>query len=211
MDDLLDRLSDDLAPVPRRALGLEGLAIVGVCALELGLFLGAGMARPDLGKALGLPVFWWKLVSLGALAALGVSTALRSFDPQSSPHLGLRIAAGVALAALVAAWPFDVALAPAGDLLSRLHWRDGLRCLAFLVGLATPPALLLTYLMRKGAPTQRAASSWAIGIGVAAWAAFVFVFACPHDDPLYVAVWYGTGCGLIALIARLILPPLARW
>jgi hypothetical protein len=39
----------------------------------------------------------------------------------------------------------------------------------------------------------------------------VFVFACPHDDPLYVAVWYTVGCGLVTLVARLLLPLLTRW
>jgi hypothetical protein len=31
------------------------------------------------------------------------------------------------------------------------------------------------------------------------------------DDPLYIAVWYSVGCGLTAMVARMILPPLTRW
>jgi hypothetical protein len=65
--------------------------------------------------------------------------------------------------------------------------------------------------MRRGAPTDTAGTSLAVGIAAAAWGAFVFVFACPFDDPLYIAVWYTVGCGLVTILARLLLPRLVRW
>jgi hypothetical protein len=37
------------------------------------------------------------------------------------------------------------------------------------------------------------------------------VFACPFDDPFYVAVWYSLGCGTVTLFARFTLPRLTRW
>jgi len=49
------------------------------------------------------------------------------------------------------------------------------------------------------------------GLAAAGWGAFVFAFACPVDDPLYVAVWYSLGCGAVTLLARLVLPHLTRW
>ena len=45
----------------------------------------------------------------------------------------------------------------------------------------------------------------------AGWAAFVFMLGCPHDDPLYIAVWYPAGCSVSALAAWAILARLARW
>jgi hypothetical protein len=39
----------------------------------------------------------------------------------------------------------------------------------------------------------------------------VFVFACPFNDPLYIAVWYTVGCGIVTLFSRAILPRIARW
>ena len=48
-------------------------------------------------------------------------------------------------------------------------------------------------------------------LAAAAWGAFVFVVACPHDDPLYIAVWYVLGCSLVTVAARIVLPALARW
>jgi hypothetical protein len=45
----------------------------------------------------------------------------------------------------------------------------------------------------------------------AAWGTFVFIFACPSDDPLYIAVWYTIGCGIVTVFARLTLLRLSRW
>lgn len=49
------------------------------------------------------------------------------------------------------------------------------------------------------------------GLAAAARGAFVFVFACPFDDPLYIVVWYGVGYGLVTVASRLLLPRLVRW
>jgi hypothetical protein len=54
-------------------------------------------------------------------------------------------------------------------------------------------------------------SALLVGLAAAAWGAFVFVFACPFNNPLYIAVWYTVGCGIVTLLARTILPRIARW
>ena len=79
------------------------------------------------------------------------------------------------------------------------------------MALSVPAMLGLGLLMRHGAPTDGGGAALASGIAAAAWGAFVFVFACPYDDPLYIAVWYAVGCEFVALIARLVLPQLTRW
>ena len=65
--------------------------------------------------------------------------------------------------------------------------------------------------MRRGAPIDTNGTSLAVGIAAAAWGAFVFVFACPHDDPLYIALWYAVGCSLVTVFTRMVLPRLNRW
>jgi hypothetical protein len=65
--------------------------------------------------------------------------------------------------------------------------------------------------MRRGAPTDTSGTALAVGVAAAAWGAFVFVFACPHDDPFYIALWYALGCGLVTILARFLLPRLTRW
>jgi hypothetical protein len=141
---------------------------------------------------------------------IGAATAIASLDPAASPRRGLAwIATGVAL--FLASACLGVAIVGLADPIARLDWRDGVDCIAKLVLLSTPPMAALGLLMRRAAPTDLAGTAMACGVAAAAWGALVFMFACPHDDPLYIAVWYTIGCAISALVARMILPRLARW
>lgn len=210
-DNLIDRLAGDLKPVRRRAPVAEAGLLAAVCILELAIFLGLGLARPDLMATLSEPVLWWKFGTLGLLAVIGFGTALRSFSPVASARKGLFLIGLLAAASVATAWGLDTTHPRGAELLARLDPPDGLRCLGYVVGLSLPPLLLLAVLMRRGAATDRAGSATAVGIGSAAWAAWVFVFACPHDDPFYVVVWYALACSVIAIATRVILPHLTRW
>ncbi|WP_428392499.1 NrsF family protein [Lichenicoccus sp.] len=210
-DQLLERLVDDLRPRRRRRPGIEALAILSICALELALLLGTGFVRPDMIQAMALASFWWKLGSLGLLAIGGGVTSILSFDPSRSPRLGLSRLLALLILCLVGGWFVGAPRAALTTLLARLDWSEGIVCLAKMVVLSLPPLFGLGLLMRRGAPTQPVGTALAVGITAAACGALIFVFACPHDDPLYIAVWYVAGCGLVTLAARLLLPILTRW
>lgn len=210
-DQFLDDLTADLSPVRPRSGRRDAMWLVGVGALELGLFLGCGAARPDIGAAAAQPCFWWKLTGLAALTAMGALTAIRSFDPAVAPRRGLRAIGLLVGLVLITGWGID-ALGPHGaSLPARLMWPHGLRCIASMAVLAIPALVTLGILMRRGAPTDRQGSAMAVGATSAAWGAFVFAFNCPHDDPLNVAVWYLVGCTAIAGLGRVILPRLTEW
>ncbi len=210
-DRLIDRLVSDLKPVRPRRGGRDALIFAALCAVELGLFLTLGPMRPDMPAAMDMPSFWWKLGSLGLIAALGATVAILSFDPARSPRRGLRWVVGLFACCLAAGWLVDAARAGLPDLAARVNWHDGLQCVTKMVLLSIPAVVGLGLLMRRGAPTDRAGTAVAVGITAASWGAFVFVFACPYDDPLYIALWYTVGCGLVTLIARMLLPRLTRW
>jgi hypothetical protein len=210
-DTLIDRLANELKPVRRRTAWKDALALVVLCAVELGLFLVMGMARSDMPMAMHLPSFWWKLASLGLIGIVSGSVAIMSFDPMRSPRPGLRWIVPLIAVCLASGWLLDASRAGFSTLISRLDWLDGLQCLYTMVVLSIPPVIGLGLLMRRGAPTDRAGTALAAGLAGAAWGAFVFVFACPFEDPLYVAVWYSLGCGTVTLFARLTLPRLTRW
>jgi hypothetical protein len=80
-----------------------------------------------------------------------------------------------------------------------------------MIVLSIPPAIALGALIRRGAPTDRPGTALAAGLASAGWGAFVFVFACPSDDPLYIAVWYTVGCSIVTILGRAILMRLSRW
>ena len=94
---------------------------------------------------------------------------------------------------------------------ARLDWQHGVQCVTKMVLLSLPALLGLGLLMRRGAATEPGSTALTVGLASSAWGAFVFVFACPSDDPFYIAVWYGVGCGSVSLAARLLLPRLTRW
>ncbi len=208
---LIDRLVGDLKPVRRRSLVMDVLILAATCAAELALFLGLGFMRPDMPTAMELPSFWWKLGSMGVIAAVGAAVAVVSLDPVRSPRRGLRWLAVAVVACLAAGWLIDASRDGWPTLAARVDWPDGLQCVYKMVVLSIPAAVALTLLARRGAPTDTGGSALTVGIAAAAWGAFIFVFACPNDDPLYIAVWYGVGCGIVTILSRAILPSLLRW
>ena len=210
-DRLIDRLVSDLKPVRRRSLATDAAILAVVCLAELALFLALGFMRPDMSMAMQQPSFWWKLCSLGLIALIGIAASLWSFDPVRSPSRGLQwLVAAVALS-LAAGWAIDASRAGLPSLAARLDWHDGMSCVFKMVVLSIPAVIGLGLLMRRGAPSDTTATALTVGVASAGWGAFVFVFACPYDDPLYIAVWYAVGCAIVTVAARLVLPWLTRW
>ncbi|WP_158744422.1 NrsF family protein [Acidisphaera sp. L21] len=210
-DRLIDRLVGDLKPVRRRRYGVDIAVIALLCAIELAVYLAIGPVRRDMPGAMQIVAVWWRLASLGLIALVGVAVAIASFNPAVSPRRGLRLLISLIALCLAAGWLIDASRDGWPALATRIDWRNGLQCVYEMTVLAIPALLGLGLLMRRGASTDSAGTALAVGISAAAWGAFVFVFACPFDDPLYIAIWYCVGCGLVTLLARLALPIITRW
>ncbi len=210
-ESLLDRLSSDLRPVRRRNPAREALLLLFLAAVEITALIGMGFMRPDMPMAMGVPSFWWKLTSMGLIACLGAAVAILSADPVQSPRRGLRWLFICIVATLASGWLIDAAGNGPTDLINRLDWTHGMQCVWKMAVLSIPPVITLGALIRRGAPTDRAGTALAAGLSSAAWGAFVFVFACPSDDPLYIAVWYTVGCSIVTLSGRAVLLRLSRW
>jgi hypothetical protein len=208
---LVEKLSRDLKPVRRRSVVRDAVILCVVAVLELAAFLGAGLMRPDMHHAMQMPSFWWRMTSLGVIAISGVTVALMSVDPTRSPRAGLRWLAGWGAIVFATGWLIDSMQGGFAELFGRLDWTMGVQCTWKMVALSVPAVITLGVLIRRGAPTDRSGTSLAAGLGSAAWGAFVFVFACPSDDPLYIAVWYTVGCGIVTVVGRSILFWLSRW
>ncbi len=210
-ESLVDRLSKDLRPVRRRNMAREALLLLLLAAVEVAAFLGMGFMRPDMPVAMEAPSFWWKLTSMGLIAVLGAGVAILSGDPVRSPRRGLCWILLCIVAIFASGWLIDAAGNGWADLLRRLDWTQGVQCVWKMVVLSIPPAVALGILIRRAAPTDRAGTALAAALSSAAWGAFVFVFACPSDDPLYIAVWYTVGCSIVTILGRAILIRVSRW
>ena len=210
-DALIERLAGEITPVRRRRLGTDILIVVATCAAELALFFVLGAARPDMPALMRQPTVWWRLASLGLLCLASGAVAILSFNPVHKPRRNLGwVVAAAAACLLLGLWIWGLPGSLNGAV-RRLDWTDGVQCAGKILALSLPPLLCLGALMRRGAATDAAATALLAGLAAASWGAFVFVFACPFDDALYIACWYSVGCGIVTLIARLALPRLTRW
>ena len=214
-DSLIDGLVADLRPAPPRRVWREAAFLAGLVVAELIVFLVLRDLRPDIGDAMTSMAFWWKLLSLMALALLAAAATLVSLDPATTT---LRETTGVwralALAAtviLAIGWAIDAGAPGDATLAARLGWREGGKCLAAILLLSLPLIMVFGVLMRKGASTHPRRTASAAGLAAAGLAAGVFALHCPHDDPLYIVVWYGSAAGLVGGLARTVLPRLLRW
>jgi hypothetical protein len=210
-DSLINSLTEDLKPVRRRRLGMDVIVVLVICAVELVLFFALGFARPDMPMMMKQPTFWWRLASLGLISLISGTLAILSFNPTYSPRRGIRWLALIIAICLV----FGLCISAGPDgldaIIRRLNWTDGVQCAGKMIALSIPLLIGLGVLMRRGAPTDTRGTALLVGLAAAAWGAFVFVFACPFNDPLYIAVWYSVGCGIVTLLSRFVLPRLVRW
>ena len=214
-DPVIDALVADLGTVQPRRAWREAVVIGGLIMVQLVLFAWLRDIRPDLSAAMVTPVFWWKSLSFGVIGLLAVAAMLISLDPATTNRnrlsvlwRGLAVLAPVALAL---GWLIDAGASGGAALLERLDWREGLDCLSSVWLLSLPLVLVFGVLMRRGASTQPNRSAAAAGLAASGFGAFIFAFHCPHDDPLYVTVWYGGAVLAVAGVARLLLPRLTRW
>ncbi|MBC7497542.1 MAG: DUF1109 family protein [Sphingomonadaceae bacterium] len=208
---LIDSLAAGLTPVRRRTAWRDGMAFAALAVVEVAVYLALRGMRPDMPVAMGHMAFWWKAVSLLVLAVIGVATTIAALDPARSPRRGLRSLAVAAAVAVAVGWGVDAARGGSASLIARLDWRDGLDCIAFVIGCALPALGALALLMRRGASTDPRGAATAAGAAAAAWGGVVFTLDCPHDDPFYIAVWFAAAIAIVMVIARLILPRLTRW
>jgi hypothetical protein len=100
------------------------------------------------------------------------------------------VSALILLACVALGWLLGSARYGVGPPLDRLDWRQGIGCVWKMPVRAIPTVIGLGVLLKRGA---------------AACGAFVFVFACPFDDPLYIAVWYAVGLGLVSSSSQIVL------
>jgi hypothetical protein len=214
-DPLIDQLVADLSAVTPRRWTREAALLAGLVIIESLLFIMLKDVRPDMPQALAAPAFWWKSGSLAVIAALAAAAMLISLDPANTTNrrlTGLYRSLGIALPlALALGWLIDAGASDTATLSARLQWREGMDCLKNVVLLSLPLVLALGFLMRRGATTQPERTSASAGLAAASLGAFVFAFHCPHDDPLYVAIWYGGAVAAVSGLTRLLLPRLLRW
>lgn len=210
-DDLIARLSADLKPVPSGALerrlwaalaiGLFGSVVLGP------LFLDQVMGRP-FGGAWGSPMFWGKLAFTIGLGALGLVAVPALSRPDRLLVWPLLAAGGLALLAIVigtmgwmqADWAMPV-----------LMGGTALVCPWLIILTASPMLAMLLAAMRRLAPASPTLAGFAAGLLAGGFGATAYAFYCGETSMMFMAVWYGLGIALTALLGAILGRLLLRW
>jgi hypothetical protein len=206
----LDRLADELTPVRRIHPAGAVLTVALVTCLAAAVTILLVGPRPDLREGLHNPMFVMRAGLLLLLGSASLTNVVGMARPAVGSHgTGWRWAlAGAALIPLAA-----IVLAAAGDgpIAARLYPSNGLECLLFTAcgGLAIGAALTLW--LRRGAPTSPERAGLFAGLASGCFGALAYSLHCPHDDPVYIGLWYTLAIALVALLGRIVVPPLIRW
>ena len=210
-NELIDRLSADLRPVPRHALARRlalGL-LPGAILAAVAMLVGIG-PRADLLAALSMPSFWIKLGYTALLTLAGLLALGRIARPAGSPRRG----AGLALVVLAA-----VALLGAGQYFAApptarhavLFGHSAIVCPFAILALAVPVFLGAAWALRGLAPTRLTLAGGVAGFLAGAVSALIYSFSCGETGIAFLASWYTLGtlasAGLGALLGRTAL----RW
>jgi len=210
-DDLIDRLADDLKPVPPHGLAMRLAGYAAVGALVAGVLMLAWLGlRPDMDTAPGTMMFWSKFAYTTAFAGLGGLAALRLSRPGGSmARVAIWIAGLVAL--MVAFGIVQMLIMGPGEMHRLVMGGSALICPFYIVALSVPIYVPVVMAMRRAAPTRPTLAGFAAGLLAGGAATWVYAFHCTESGMPFVAIWYTLGvlaaAGLGAIVGRFAL----RW
>jgi len=190
-DQLIARLTADLAPVrPKSPSGLSAAVTASVIVSMLLLLATLG-ARPDIASAVTTPILWLKFgyALLLALCGMWAVYVLRSPAARAGRQFGL---AALVLAAIGIGAASSLLAAPAGREASLLG-SSAFWCPVIIAGLALPTLAVLLAWLRRSAPTRLAWAGAAAGLAAGALGAFVYALHCREDAVPFIALWYSLG------------------
>lgn len=210
-DDLIAMLARNAPPVERGILrrryalalggGLAGAAVLMVAILGI---------RPDLARAVLLPMFWVKLALPSAFLAIAIVGATRLARPGMA--LG-RVAAAVPIP-VAAIWALSAIVLVAAEPERRVTMLLGDSwsvCPLNITMLSVPVFAGVFWAMRGLAPTRLALAGAYSGLLAGSAGALVYCLHCPEMAPPFIGTWYLVGIAIPALTGALVGPRLLRW
>lgn len=206
----LDAIAEDLTPV-RPSSPVVAWAAAITLTLAGGVFVIATLGfRDAFGASATDPAFLVRTAILVMLALF----ALRSATAMARPEIGashgeLRWVAAIAglvpIAAIIAALASQIPVA------ERLYPANGMECLTWSIGIGVVLGALLTWWLRRGAPVSPKRAGIVTGLAAGSLGALAYSMHCPHNDIVYIGLWYTLAIAATTLLGRLIVPHFIRW
>jgi hypothetical protein len=210
-EQLIQSLSENVPPVPRRALGRRiGFGMIGGAIVTMGLVASVLGIRPDLHQAMHDFSFWMKWIYTASLGIGAVFAVARLARPTPTSLRGLWwLAVPVLLLAGIGVG--ELASTSSRDWLAMWLGQSWKICPWLVLTLAMPIFIGLLWSFRRLAPTRLRAAGAAAGLAAGAWAATIYCLHCPEVSAIFVLTWYSLGIALAAGAGALLGPKLMRW
>ena len=210
-DELIDRLTADLAPTRPAAVGRRlALALaLGAAASLAGVLVLLG-PRADLAGAVTSMMFWIKLAYTAAIGAVGAVCVERIARPTGRP--GRRLAwLAVPTGLIGVATVAQLARAPAGAAMPLLMGGSAAVCPWLIAAVSAPLFLALSWAVRSLAPTRLRLAGALTGLTAGGLAAAIYSLHCGETAAPFVAVWYSLGILAPCVVGAITGPRLLRW
>lgn len=178
--------------------------------MSVALFvLGVGV-RNDIAAAAGSVRFQFKFMLMIVVAVAGAVLALRLSRPGTGT--GIWRWTLVAIMGLFAVGVGGELLeVPAAMWPAKLMGTNSWACVTTIPVLALAPMACVLAAMKNGAPTRPRLAGMAAGLLSAGLAAALYALNCADDSPLFVAVWYPVGIGIVVATGAVVGPRVLRW
>ena len=210
-EDLISQLAGE--PVAAARGGVERRAVTGLgigFLIALALFLPVLGPRPDLMEAVQRPIVAVKMILPLLLGPVALLLALRSARPTTPAPAGVKalwLWPAVALALFLYAF---ATTAPGARAVAFLGHSIPI-CLPAIVVLSAPILIGLFRALKDGAPTRPARCGALAGLAAAGFATALYSTFCNEDSPLFYAVWYSLGIGIVTAAGAVAGGRYLRW
>lgn len=210
-DELIDRLSADLAPVPPRAMHhrLWLAATIGALATLpwAWLMLTIGMGRPFV-PLMGEPMFLMKFGYTLAFGLFGLAALPALSRPDGHISWPLVAAGALALVGLALGtgrWMSN------GWAMPDLMGNSATVCPWLIILTALPMLTAVLVAIRALAPRSPTMAGFAAGLLAGGFGAWTYAFFCDENAMMFIAVWYALGIGLTSALGAILGRYLLRW
>ena len=207
--ELIERLSAELRPTPRRAQ-LLGVAIAIGAAVALGLLWLFFGLRPDLQGAMLTGAFWMKWGFTLFTAVIAFTLCARLARPEARPGWW-PVALLLPFLAVVAFACLEVSVAPQPE--RRMMWlgHSAIQCPWCITLFSVPLLVGILWAFRYFAPTRLRLAGFSAGLLAGSAAAVIYSLTCDETSAAFVATWYSAGMLIPAFLGWLIGPRVLRW
>jgi hypothetical protein len=209
-EDLIEAISRDAAAPGPWLGGRMGAALVLGAVVSGAVFALLLGVRPDVMTVM----HGWRFTLKVAVAALSLAAATWASARLTHPEACARdvaVALCLAPAVLALAVGCELLAVPSAEWSARAVGHNALLCLGSIPLLSLAPLAAMLGALRAGAPRFPATAGAVAGLLAGGMGATLYATHCTDDSPLFVALWYPIGIGLIALLGAAAGRRVLRW